>query len=64
MDSDAISSRAPLAAAWRQHDLHAGVDIEGLGHRLVHLIDRKVVGDEFFQRIGCLEFVQKTQLLG
>ena len=32
-----------------------------LGHRLVHLIDRKFVGDELFQRIGCLELVQKTQ---
>jgi hypothetical protein len=51
----------PSSVAPRQHDLHAGVDIEGLGHRLVHLIDREFVGDEFVQRIGCLERVQKTQ---
>jgi hypothetical protein len=50
-----------LSPAWRQHDLHAAVDIEGLGHRLVYLTDREFVGDELFQQIGCLEFVQKTQ---
>jgi hypothetical protein len=42
-------------------DLHAAVDIESLRHRLVDLIDRECVGDELFQRIGCLECVQKTQ---
>jgi hypothetical protein len=51
----------PSRPARRQHDLHAGIDIEGLSHRLVHLIDRKFVGDEFLQRIGCLELVQETQ---
>jgi hypothetical protein len=55
------SNASPSPIAWRQHDLHARVDIEGLGHRLVHLIDRKFVGDEFFQRIGFLELVQDTQ---
>ena len=48
-------------AARRQHDFHAGVDIEGLGHRLVYLIDRDFVGDELFQRMGFLECVQEAQ---
>ena len=48
-------------AARRQHDFHAGVDIEGLGHRLVYLIDREFVGDELFQRMGFLECVQEAQ---
>ena len=39
----------------------AGVDIEGLGHCLVHLMDWKFVGDEPVQRIGGLECVQETQ---
>ena len=52
----------PLSSlAWLQHDLHAGVDVEGLGHRLVYLMDREFVGDEFLQRIGGLEFVQEPQ---
>src|SRR3984957_18425288 len=59
--SNQLTTKALLAAARRQDDLHAGVDIEGLGHRLVDLIDRKFVGDELFQRIGCLELVQETQ---
>jgi hypothetical protein len=50
-----------LGTPRRQHDLHAGVDVEGLGHRLVYLIDREFVGDELFQRIGGLEFVEETQ---
>ena len=59
--SNQLTTKALLAAARRQDTLHAGVDIEGLGHRLVHLIDRKFVGDKFFQRISGLERVQKTQ---
>jgi hypothetical protein len=55
-----LSRTRLLVAAWRQYDLHAGVDIEGLGHRLVHLIDRKFVRDEPVQRIGGLECVQET----
>src|SRR6185437_1410668 len=56
----------PLAsrAAWRQHDLHAAVDVEGLGHGLVYLIDRKFMGDELVERKGLLEGVQKTQAGG
>ena len=34
---------------------------EGLGHCLVHLMDRKFVGDEPLQRIGGLECVQEAQ---
>jgi hypothetical protein len=52
---------SPSGVARRQNNLHAGVDIEGLGHRLVHLIDRKFAGDELFQRIGGPKFVQETQ---
>ena len=37
------------------------VDVEGLGHSLVDLIDRKFVGNELLQQIGCLEFVEETQ---
>ena len=59
--SNQLTTKALLAAARRQDDLHAGVDIEGLGHRLVDLIDRKFVGDELFQRVACLELVQKPQ---
>ena len=57
-------SQRPLWCAYRPFIapiLQASIS-EGLGHRLVHLMDRKFVGDEPVQRTGGLGCVQEAQV--